>query len=172
MRKNSASSAEEPEHGFVPPSPLTETDYRHARWPRFENRGQGSERLRLGTDPRSLIPESSIEVLVVGVCSSGKSTLVSKLCEIGYRARACSQEHSYVPYLWQLSKPGALVYLDASLHTVRRRRRTKWKQETLDEEHRRLAHAREHCDLYVSTDGLAPEDVASRVISFLKMRGR
>ena len=105
---------------------------------------------------------------MVGVCSSGKSTLVGRLKTAGYDAHACSQEHSYVPHLWQLSTPDVLVYLDASIHTIRRRRRTKWRQEILDEEHRRLAHAREHCDLYIPTDGFAPEDVASRVVGFLK----
>src|SRR5689334_21840989 len=125
MEKNSTSSAGEPDHGFVPPSPPNETDYRHARWPRFgsRDRGVGSRDRELETDPQSPIPTPSVEVVVVGVCSSGKSTLVSKLREAGYRARACSQEHSYVPYLWQLRNPGALVYLDASLHTIRRRRR-------------------------------------------------
>jgi shikimate kinase len=109
-------------------------------------------------------------VLVVGVCSSGKSTLVRKLNEAGYDARACAQEHSYVPHLWQLSNPGALVYLDASLHTIRQRRKAKWQQPMLDEEHRRLAHAREHCDLYIATDGLLPEDVAARVVTYLHAR--
>ena len=109
---------------------------------------------------------------MVGVCSSGKSTLVRKLKEAGYDARACAQEHSYVPHLWQLSNPGALIYLDASLHTIRRRRRAKWQQPTLDEEHHRLAHAREHCDLYIATDGLLPEDVASKAIGFLRNAAR
>ncbi|HYP40606.1 MAG TPA: hypothetical protein VEX13_09635, partial [Chloroflexia bacterium] len=70
--------------------------------------------------------------------------------------------------LWQLSKPDVLIYLDASLPTIRRRRRVRWPQSLLDEEHRRLSHARKHCDLYVHTDGLTPEDVASRVVNFLR----
>jgi RNase adaptor protein for sRNA GlmZ degradation len=111
-------------------------------------------------------------VVVVGVCSSGKSTLVSKLKEIGYNARAVAQEHSYVPHLWQLSRPDVLVYLDASLHSIRERRRVRWRQQVLDEEHRRLAHAREHCDLYIPTDGLLPEDVAARVVNFLHNRDK
>jgi hypothetical protein len=75
-----------------------------------------------------------------------------------------------VPHLWELSNPRVLIYLDASLHTIRRRRRTKWHQGILDEEHRRLAHAREHCDLYISTDGLLPDDVASKAVAFLWSR--
>jgi hypothetical protein len=165
MGNNTTSSSGDPDHHFAPPSAPSNTDYHHARWPRFDE----AQHVQ---NPKSKI--QNIEVLVVGVCSSGKSTLVNKLREAGYNARACSQEHSYVPHLWQLSKPrsGAtlLVYLDASLHTIRRRRRAKWQQTMLDEEHRRLAHAREHYDLYIPTDGLMPEDVASRVICFLRMR--
>lgn len=108
---------------------------------------------------------------MVGVCSSGKSTLVRKLRESGYDARAVAQEHSYVPHLWQRSNPRVLVYLDASLSTIRQRRRVKWPRQMLDEEHRRLAHAREHCDLYIPTDGLLPEDVASRVVTYLHAKG-
>ena len=37
----------------------------------------------------------------------------------------------------------------------------------LDEEHRRLQLAREECNLYIPTDGLLPEDVLSRVVTFL-----
>jgi hypothetical protein len=40
----------------------------------------------------------------------------------------------------------------------------------LEEEHRRLSHARQHCDLYIPTDGLLPEDVASRAIAFLRKK--
>ena len=60
-----------------------------------------------------------------------------------------------------------LIYLDASLHTIRGRGRTRWRQSLLDEEHRRLQHAREHCHIYIPTDGLSPQDVVSRVVTFL-----
>jgi hypothetical protein len=164
MGNNNTSRPGDPDHRSTPAAP-SNTDYRHARWPSFPK-----------PQPESLSTQhaarSTPRVVVVGVCSAGKSTLVSNLKEAGYDAHACSQEHSYVPHLWQLSEPDVLVYLDASLHTIRRRRRAKWHQNTLDEEHRRLAHAREHCDLYVSTDGLLPEDVASKVAGFLKMRAK
>src|SRR5438105_14351833 len=93
-------------------------------------------------------------IVVVGVCSSGKSTLVRALRERGYSAQAVSQEHSYVPYLWQRSTPDVLIYLDASLHTIHGRGRRRWPQYLLDEEHTRLGMAREHCHLYIHTDGL------------------
>ncbi len=171
MGYNTTSSPGDPDHNFASPPALSNTDYRHARWPSFgESQQIQNPKLALERSEGSKIQNP--EVLVVGVCSSGKSTLVEKLREAGYNARACSQEHSYVPHLWQLSKPDVLVCLDASLPTIRRRRRAKWQQSVLDEERCRLAHAREHCDLYVPTDGLTPEDVASRVISFMRMRRR
>ncbi|HYO50035.1 MAG TPA: hypothetical protein VEW94_09315 [Chloroflexia bacterium] len=174
MGENSISSPGDHDAHFAPPSPPSNTDHRHARW-----RPQSA---LLRTGPRTNAPSRPVHtydsaatqpldprnVLIVGVCSAGKSTLARTLKEKGYRARTCAQEHSYVAYLWQLSKPDVLIYLDASLSTIRRRRRVRWPQSLLDEEHRRLSHARKQCDLYVHTDGLTPEDVASRVITFLR----
>jgi dienelactone hydrolase len=174
MGDNSISSPGDHDAHFAPPSPPSNTDHRHARW-----RPQSA---LLRTGPRPNAPSRPVHtydsaapqpldprnVLIVGVCSAGKSTLARTLKERGYKARTCAQEHSYVAYLWQLSKPDVLIYLDASLPTIRRRRRVRWPQSLLDEEHHRLSHAREHCDLYVHTDGLTPEDVASRVVNFLR----
>jgi hypothetical protein len=179
MAKNTSSSSDDPDHHFAPPPVPSNTDYRHARWPQFSDTGQAGASATIhptAQGPKLVIqnPKSKIQnkpaVLVVGVCSAGKSTLVRTLREAGYDARACAQEHSYVPHLWQLSNPGTLIYLDASLHTIRRRRKAKWQQGVLDEERHRLSHAREHCDLYISTDGLLPEDVASKALSFLRTR--
>ncbi len=121
-----------------------------------QREAQGGNR----ADPRRIV--------VVGVCSSGKSTLVSRLCAQGYRAQVCAQEHSGVHNLWQASRPDVLVYLDAALPTIRQRRRAAWSQSMLDEEHRRLAHAREHCHLYIPTDGLSPDEVVQRVVAYLQ----
>jgi hypothetical protein len=175
MSESKASASGDPDHHFAPPSPPSNTDYRHARWPRLAQPASSSpasldtaaqpaptratRARQTYTDPRRIV--------VVGVCSSGKSTLVRSLRERGYNARAVSQEHSYVPYLWQRSRPDVLVYLDASVHTIRARGRPRWRPALLDVEHERLSHAREHADLYIPTDGLAPEDVASRVVTFL-----
>lgn len=152
------------------PTPLSNTDYRHARF--RDVRAQVADyglRSRHGS-PYELLPHvapGAPRVTVVGVCSSGKSTLVRTLRERGYNARAVSQEHSYVPHLWQRSKPEVLIYLDASIHTIRGRSRPRWPQSRLDDEHIRLEHARKHCDIYIPTDGLAPEDVASRVLTYM-----
>jgi hypothetical protein len=112
-------------------------------------------------------PVDPRRVVIVGVCSSGKSTLKEKLRERGYLARTCAQEHSGVPHLWQRLDPDVLIYLDASLSTIRRRGRTRWRQSSLDVERERLSHARSHCHLYVDTDGLSEHDVAARALTFL-----
>jgi dienelactone hydrolase len=167
VNKN-APKSEDPDHYFAPASTPSNTDYRHAR-SRNPISIESSQPSRIPTIRNAQgAPESAIrKIVVVGVCSSGKSTLVSALCDRGYHASAVSQEHSYVPHLWQRSNPDVLIYLDASLHTIRGRGRTRWRQSLLDEEHRRLQHAREHCHIYVPTDGLSPQDVVSRVVTFL-----
>jgi hypothetical protein len=174
VNKN-APKSEDPDRYFAPASSPSNTDYRHARsrspisiGPQFSQPAQipsiRNEQVLGGEGPIQAIRN----IVVVGVCSSGKSTLVSALCDRGYHASAVSQEHSYVPHLWQRSNPDVLVYLDASIHTIRGRGRTRWRQSLLDEEHRRLQHAREHCHIYIPTDGLSPQDVVSRVVTFLR----
>ncbi len=112
-----------------------------------------------------------MRVKVVGPCASGKSSLAARLREIGYDARSAAQDHSYVPDMWRrLFHPDILIYLDVSLHEARRRGRigTGWDQSYLDLQNQRLRHARDHCDLYVHTDGLGEEDVLAQVVSFLQ----
>lgn len=108
-------------------------------------------------------------IVVVGPCASGKSTLVRRLREMGYEAKECAQEHSGVPDLWKrFSKADLLVYLDVSLETIAARQgRGDWKERDLDEQRRRLAHARAHADLYLYTDDLTPEEICERVRAFL-----
>ncbi len=108
------------------------------------------------------------DVIVVGPCAAGKSSLVACLRAQGWRARTVAQEHSYVPYMWQRHNPDVLLYLDLTLETVRRRRRRSWAQSTLDAQHDRLAHARRHCHLYLPTDGLTADGVAAQVLAFLQ----
>lgn len=162
---------------FAPPSLPSNTDYRHARgWahsilmrpvsaaeppaqPSTEQAASSPAAPASTVDPR--------QITIVGVCSAGKSTLVRTLRERGYKARAVAQEHSHVPYLWQRSRPDVLIYLDASLPTIRRRRGVRWHQPMLDEERRRLSQAREQASLYIHTDGLSPQDVAARAVTYL-----
>ena len=113
--------------------------------------------------------KASLRVAIVGPCAAGKSTLVSALLQAGYEARHVAQEHSYVPAMWQrISQPDILVYLDANLEAITVRRPTfRFSRADLAEQNRRLAHAREHCDLYVDTSDLTPVEVHERYLSFL-----
>ena len=107
-------------------------------------------------------------VAVVGPCTSGKSTLVNALREAGYSARQPAQEHSYVKEMWQIRvKPDVLIYLDVGIEAARQRRAISWGAERLAEQAERLAHAREHCDLYILTDEETPESIQSQVLLFL-----
>jgi deoxyadenosine/deoxycytidine kinase len=109
-----------------------------------------------------------MRIAVVGPCASGKTVLAKCLQHLGYEIRECSQEHSYVPTMWQkISRPDVLIYLDASLPTIAGRRSADWGEEYLAEQNRRLSHARQHCDLYIQTDGLSEEEVLEKACAFL-----
>lgn len=110
-------------------------------------------------------------IAIVGPCSSGKSTLVKTLKGMGYPdTRHVAQEHSYVLNMWQrITKPDILIYLDVDYPTTRiRRPYIDGGPQRVEEQYRRLAHAREHCDLYVDTSPLTPQEVEDRVVNFLK----
>ncbi len=108
-------------------------------------------------------PEPS-RIVVVGPDAAGKSELVKRLRALGYNARSCAQDHSYVSDMWRrIARPDFLIYLDARLDTIARRRGIDWGQERLDILNARLAHARAHCDLYLPTDDLEPSQVVDRV---------
>jgi thymidylate kinase len=111
-----------------------------------------------------------VRIKVVGPCGSGKSTLAARLRALGYQASSAAQDHSYVPDMWRrLNPPDLLIYLDVSLEEAQQRGRTGfgWDQEYLDRQKARLRHAREHCDLYLETDGLDEEEVVVRVEKWL-----
>jgi deoxyadenosine/deoxycytidine kinase len=112
---------------------------------------------------------SGLLIAVVGVCASGKSTLVRGLQARGWNARHVVQEHSYVPDMWQrVTRPDLLICLDASLETIRQRRcdpeMPAW---LIESERYRLRHALAYCDLYIKTDALTADQVLERALDFL-----
>lgn len=112
--------------------------------------------------------DDSPRIAVVGPCGAGKSTLVKRLRPLGYNIRAISQEHSYVPDMWRrVARTDILIYLDATLETIAKRRDINWGQDRLDALNTRLQHARAHADLYLPTDELTIDDVAQKVAVFL-----
>jgi hypothetical protein len=116
---------------------------------------------------------SSPLIAVVGVCAAGKTTLTQAMRARGYNVRQVLQEHSYVPYMWQrITAPDLLIYLDAQLETIRKRRQDpEFPAWLFEQELQRLAHAREHCDLYVSTDETTPLAILAHVEARLHALG-
>ncbi len=107
-------------------------------------------------------------VALVGPCAAGKSSLAQGLQAAGVHARQIAQEHSYVANMWQqLTDPDVLIFLDASFETCTKRKQLNWTHEEYAEQHRRLAHARAHCDVYVETDDLSKDQVLARVLEAL-----
>jgi cytidylate kinase len=119
-------------------------------------------------------PASTSKILigVVGPCGSGKSTLIAGLASLGYRTRHIAQEHSYVKDMWQrLTNPDLLIFLDASWTVTCQRRSLDWTEAEWQEQQFRLRHARANADLYLDTDELTIEEVAERVVEFVRERG-
>jgi shikimate kinase len=109
-----------------------------------------------------------MRVVLVGICGSGKSTLARGLRDLGYEVRECRQEHSGVPHMWQvISRPDVLVYLDASEEVIVGRGRRQYVPGLVEDQRRRLSHARTHCDLYVQSDHLTEAQVLALVAEFL-----
>jgi deoxyadenosine/deoxycytidine kinase len=108
-------------------------------------------------------------IAIVGPCGSGKTVLVNGLKQHDYHARQIAQEHSFVQNMWQvLTKPDLLIYLDASYETCTERKAMNWKPREFAEQLRRLSHAREHCDIYLSTDDLSTEKVLKEILAQLQ----
>jgi hypothetical protein len=74
--------------------------------------------------------------------------------------------------MWQrISKPDVLIYLDVSYEVARARRPTlDGGPERLAVQRQRLAHARQHCHLYLDTSQLTPEQVHDNVFGFLSVK--
>jgi len=112
----------------------------------------------------------SPRIAIVGPCAAGKSTLALALRQLGFDARQIVQEHSFVPQMWQImTKPDRLVFLDASYEATLARKHLNWTREEYEEQHRRLAHARSNCDIYVDTEALTPGQVLEDVLRRLNV---
>jgi len=109
-------------------------------------------------------------IAIVGPCAAGKTTLAEALRGLGYNARQIAQEHSFVPAMWQIiTQPDVLIYLDGSYEICTRRKGFNWLPHEHAEQIRRLAHAREHCHIYIHTDELTPAEVLESALAALKV---
>lgn len=105
---------------------------------------------------------------VVGVCASGKTTLIANLFRLGYSCRHIAQEHSYVSNMWErLTDPDILIYLEASYSQTIARRKLNWTITEYQEQLTRLVHARSHADILINTDDMNPQEVLETVVSKL-----
>jgi len=107
---------------------------------------------------------------IVGPCSSGKSTLACYLRAAGYVVKEIMQEHSAAPAMWQqITDPNILIYLDVSVEIAALREGLSVPSSWWAEEREiRLIHARAHCDLYIDTTDLSPDEVAARVEAYVR----
>lgn len=132
----------------------------------------------MDTPPPPLEPDSKplqskpLRVAVVGPCSAGKSTLAKTLKSLGIDTRQPAQEHSYVLDMWRrVSRPDILIYLDVDyVNATRRRPHLGGGLPSLQMQQDRLIHARQHCDFYLDTSALSPDEVQEKVVSFLRER--
>jgi deoxyadenosine/deoxycytidine kinase len=114
-------------------------------------------------------PDKRLLIGIVGPCGSGKSSLVAKLENHGYRSRHIAQEHSYVKYMWQrITNPDILIFLQCSFENSTSRRKLNWQFADYEEQLRRLSHAYEHAHLIIDTDSLKAEDVFAHALSYLQ----
>ncbi len=118
-----------------------------------------------------MVPNRPARVVVVGVCASGKTTLVRGLRREGVEALNVAQEHSNVAHLWQHPEPDYLVYLEANLDTIRERRPVSWGRKRLQVQRQRLEHARRHCWFFLETDGLNEGQMVAAVKTGLEREG-
>jgi cytidylate kinase len=96
--------------------------------------------------------------------------LSEALRESGYCVKEIRQEHSAAPDMWRrITDPDVLIYLDVSLNVGAQRegldRPSSWWQE---EREVRLAHARDHCDLYIDTSKLSVDEVVDTALRFIE----
>lgn len=108
-----------------------------------------------------------MKVVVVGVCASGKTTLVNSLKEFGIDAYNVAQEHSVIQRLWKRKNPDIVVVLDATLPIIKQRREIYWGEEGLLAQHERLKDAKLHANLYIQTDILGKKDVLQKVLTYI-----
>lgn len=74
--------------------------------------------------------------------------------------------------MWRrLANPDVLIYLDVTMTCAADREGldapSSW---WADEREVRLAHARAHCDLYIDTTSLTPDEVYAEAAQFLRAR--
>lgn len=111
-------------------------------------------------------------IAIVGVCASGKTTIIKRLLENGIPCRHIAQEHSYVCNMWQrLVHPDFLICLDVAYESTLTRKKLNWTLSEFQEQCRRISNAREHANLIIDTDAHSIEETVNLVIEGLNTAG-
>lgn len=117
--------------------------------------------------------ELSMKIGLVGPCTAGKSTVGSRLRELGYEVRQIAQEHSYVPNMWKrISNPDILIFLEVSYENTLSRRNLSWKKSDYEIQLHRLRHAKAFATLSINTDLYSVEEVVIIIIDFINSKYR
>lgn len=111
-------------------------------------------------------------VVVIGPCASGKTSLTTRLQELGYDARACGQEHSEIPELWRHLDPDVLIGLHIDLETLRKRRSATWSHRIYERQIERLSSGYDHADLVIDCDVVDQDAVVRQVVAWLAGHGK
>jgi len=122
-------------------------------------------------DPKDLL------IGVVGVCASGKSTLIRLLTDRGYRCRHIAQEHSYVQNMWKhLTNPDILIFLEVSYTKTLTRKKLNWTIDEYNLQLQRLGNAYENADIRILTENITPGQlidlVENEIFSLIKSRNQ
>jgi len=108
------------------------------------------------------------DIVIVGVCASGKTTLAKNLSKFGIKARVVAQEHSCIPDLFLNKGLPIVIYLHATYEAVRRRGHALMSPYNYAAQLQRLDKARKSADITVDTTNLSPEEVLMTVINKLQ----
>ena len=103
-------------------------------------------------------------IIIVGNCCSGKTTLASRLQQMGYNAHSCLQEHSRAPRLWNRHKPDILIVLYCTVETAQRRRTISWGKTRWLAQQDILQDARANAHLFIETDEMSREEVLAEAL--------
>ncbi len=110
-----------------------------------------------------------MDVVVVGPCGAGKTTLATALRGAGYGVRAVAQEHSIIRELWRHGgEAAALIFLDATPGIISIRRGHDFPLWLYHEQLARLKNAREHATMILDTTALSSAEVRAAVIAHLQ----
>ncbi len=112
--------------------------------------------------------DRKLKIVIVGVCTSGKTSVCNTLKELGYDAYTVAQEHSSVPHMWRLRNPDVVVYLYCDLETVRKRRAVYWGRKLFETQLHRLSDARKHSHVFIDTTELQVEDTVQKVLQAIE----